>query len=198
MPLAMRDRDVFDQQVRLLMRDVQAGDKAAYIAVLSAVTPRLRRFVRAQRRFLDAADVEDLVQDVLLSMHGSLASYDASRPFMPWLLVIARYRLADAGRRHVGKAREVRAGDVGVTLDDVAANVSDDGIEDVEALQAAIRGLPASQRQAIELLKLQELSLKEAAAATGSSISALKVATHRAMHSLRRLLGAAEADDEHR
>ncbi|BCS32618.1 RNA polymerase sigma factor [Luteitalea sp. TBR-22] len=194
----MGDTDLFDQQLRLLMRDVQAGDKAAYVAVLSAVTPRLRRFIRAQRRFLDEADVEDLVQDVLLSLHGSLATYDVSRPFMPWVLVIARYRLADAARRHSGHAREVRAGDVGVTLDDVSANPVDDGVGDLEALQAAIGHLPAGQRQAIELLKLQELSLKEAAAATGASVGALKVATHRAMHSLRRLLGAAQADDEHR
>ena len=57
-----------------------------------------------------------------------------------------------------------------------------------QALLQAIRGLPPGQRQAVELLKLQGMSLKDAAGATGSSISALKVATHRAMASLRRAL----------
>jgi RNA polymerase sigma-70 factor (ECF subfamily) len=54
----------------------------------------------------------------------------------------------------------------------------------------AIRALPAGQRQALELLKLGELSLKDAAAQTGLSVAALKVATHRAMASLRRAFGA--------
>jgi RNA polymerase sigma-70 factor (ECF subfamily) len=65
----------------------------------------------------------------------------------------------------------------------------------LEALEQALRKLPAGQRLAIQLLKLQELSLKEAAATTGTTVTALKVATHRAMVSLRRILGA--SSDEH-
>ena len=49
--------------------------------------------------------------------------------------------------------------------------------------------LPPGQRQAFELLKMQGLSLNEAAAATGLSVTALKVATHRAVLALRRRLG---------
>jgi RNA polymerase sigma-70 factor (ECF subfamily) len=77
----------------------------------------------------------------------------------------------------------------------VGTNTNDEEIGDVEALEHAIRALPAGQRQAIELLKLREMSLKEASAATGTSVSALKVATHRAMLSLRRILGV--SSDEH-
>ena len=79
--------------------------------------------------------------------------------------------------------------DLDVTFADLATNAPDEGIGDAEALAQAIRQLPDGQRQAIELLKLREMSLKEAAAPTGSSVSALKVATHRAMASLRRALG---------
>ena len=59
-------------------------------------------------------------------------------------------------------------------------------------LKDAVGALPPGQRQAIELLKLRELSLKEAAAATGVSSGALKVATHRAMTALRRILAGGE------
>jgi DNA-directed RNA polymerase specialized sigma24 family protein len=45
--------------------------------------------------------------------------------------------------------------------------------------------------QAIELMKLREMSLKEAAAATGTSIGALKVSVHRGISALRKALGAA-------
>ncbi len=55
-------------------------------------------------------------------------------------------------------------------------------------LRGAIEGLPQGQRQAIRLLKIEEKSLKEASEETGMSITSLKVATHRAIKSLRRML----------
>jgi RNA polymerase sigma-70 factor (ECF subfamily) len=186
----MSEVDAVDAQLGELMRAAQAGSGDAYRALLTIITPRIRRVVRARRAFLATADVEDLVQDVLLSLHAVRATYDPARPFMPWLLAIVRHRLADAARQHVRHAREVVVEDFDVTFADVAANTKDEGIGDIEALTHAIQTLPAGQRQAIELLKLKELSLKEAASATGSSVSALKVATHRAMASLRRLFGA--------
>ena len=60
---------------------------------------------------------------------------------------------------------------------------------DAAALRAAVAGLPSGQRRAIKLLKLEEMSLKEAAAASGMSIAALKVATHRAVGTLREAFG---------
>jgi RNA polymerase sigma factor (sigma-70 family) len=192
----MSAADLVDEQLRLLMRQAQNGDADAYRALLTAVTPRIRRVVRARRGFFDVADTEDLVQDVLLSIHSVLATYDPSRPFTPWLMAIVRNRLVDAARRYGRQhAHETQVDDVHVTFDEAAANTADEGIGDLELLKQAIQTLPAGQRQAIELLKLQELSLKEASAATGTSISALKVATHRAIVSLRRILGV--SGDEH-
>lgn len=193
--VAMSD-DTDDGLLRDLMRCAQDGDAEAYQALLALITPRIRRVIRSRRAFLDLADVEDLVQDVLLSLHAVRHTYDPGRPFVPWLLAIVRHRLADAARRYSRqKGHEVAVDDLDVTFADVEANV-DAAIGDEEALAQAIRHLPAGQRQAIELLKLRELSLKEAAARTGSSISALKVATHRAMASLRRALGASGSHDD--
>ena len=56
------------------------------------------------------------------------------------------------------------------------------------ALVGAIDKLPPDQRAAIKMLKLEEMSLKEASRATGRSVAALKVATHRAIKNLRKLL----------
>lgn len=63
---------------------------------------------------------------------------------------------------------------------------------DNEQLRRAIQLLPVGQRKAVELLKLRELSLKEAAAATGMSIGALKVAVHRAIRILSTVLNKKE------
>ena len=59
------------------------------------------------------------------------------------------------------------------------------------AMRAGLAALPAGQRQALTLVKVEEMSLREASAASGISIAALKVATHRGVKALRRMLGEA-------
>src|SRR2546421_2162566 len=113
----MRDPAIPDNHFGELMRAAQAGDAAAYVRLLEEITPRLRNIVRAQRRFLETEDIEDLVQDVLLSVHAVRATYDPQRPFIPWLLAIMRNRLADGGRRHArGAAHEVSVENLAVTF----------------------------------------------------------------------------------
>ena len=125
-----------------------------------------------------------------MSVHTVRATYDPDRPFMPWILAITRNRLVDSARRYARRsAHEVTVEDLAVTFSDQSANIPSEGVHDPEALDQAIDDLPPGQRSAIELLKLRELSLKEAAAETGTSIGALKVATHRAMAALRKRLG---------
>jgi RNA polymerase sigma factor (sigma-70 family) len=178
-----------DEHLSRLMARAQHGDQDAYITLLRAVTPRIRQIIRRRRSFLGESDVEDVLQEVLLSVHSVRATYDPARPFMPWLFAIVRHRLADAGRRYVRQgAHEVGVDDLDVTFSAPAANTLEETFGDPEALAQAIQALPPGQRQAVELLKLRELSLKEAAAATGLSVGALKLATHRAMASLRRAL----------
>ncbi len=171
------------------MARAQKGDSDAYVTLLRAITPRIRQIVRTRRRFIGDSDVEDIVQEVLLSVHAVRATYDPARPLMPWLSAIVRYRLADAGRRHVRQgAHEIGVDNLDVTFEAPVANTREETFGDPEVLAQAIQALPPGQRQAVELLKLRELSLKEASALTGTSIGALKIATHRAMASLRRAL----------
>jgi RNA polymerase sigma-70 factor (ECF subfamily) len=90
------------------------------------------------------------------------------------------------------EAREIGVDDLDVTFSTPATNTPEEGFGDTEALAAAIRALPPGQRQAVELLKLRELSLKEASAETGLSVGALKLAMHRAVVSLRQKLRGTE------
>jgi len=180
-----------DDHLADLMRAAQTGHPEAYLELLETITPMVRRVIRRQPLFAGFEDFEDLVQDVLLSVHSVRHTFDPGRPFIPWLLAIVRNRLADAARRRARtSAHESVVGDLDVTFPALSANSGKEGYGDPEALQHAIEGLPAGQRQAIELLKLRQLSLKEAAAASGMTVGALKVATHRAMMTLRRLLTA--------
>lgn len=178
-----------DQPLASLMQAAQAGDMHAYAQLLDEITPRLRHIVRRQRRFLKTEDIEDLVQDILLSLHAVRATYDPQRPFIPWLMAIMRNRLADGARRYTRRAaHEVQVENFPVTFSEEETNMDSDGYRDPEALRQAIRDLPPGQREAIEMLKLREMSLKEAAAASGTSIGALKVSVHRAITTLRKAL----------
>lgn len=169
-----------------LMARAQAGDHDAYRRLLRAITPYIRAIARKSLR--EPADTEDAVQDVLTTLHTVRHTFDPHRPFRPWLAGIARYRLLDrlrgAGRR---AAREVALGPEHETF---SANVTnhEEVATDAPALRRAIKALPAGQRQAIELTKLQEMSLKDASLVSGISVGALKVATHRGMVRLRQLL----------
>ncbi len=190
----MEAADERDEAFRLLMQEAQAGNGEAYATLLQLVSVRVRQMVRARRRGLGEEYVEDLAQDVLMSVHAARATYDPARPFGPWLAAIVRYRLADAARRYARQgAHEVDVADPAVTFVEPATNTEPGaGPGDAELLAEALQQLSPGQRQAIELLKLKEMSLKEASAATGLSQGALKLATHRAMVALRRALQRTE------
>jgi RNA polymerase sigma-70 factor (ECF subfamily) len=178
-----------DGRFGALMEAAQAGDRDAYVRLMREIAPRIRHIVRSRRRFLSAEDVEDLVQEVLLSVHSVRATYDPRRPFIPWLLAITRNRLADAARRFARhESREVHVDNLAVTFSDQNAKFLKEEYRDPEELRRAIESLPDGQRNVIEMLKLREMSLKEASDASGLSVGALKVATHRAMNALRKRL----------
>lgn len=185
---------VDDTSLADLMRAAQAGNGDAYRRLLASIVPRLGNLIRKRRPFLSAEDIEDLVQDVLLSLHAVHATYDPQRPFMPWLLAIVHNRMADGARRHARRSNhEVPVAEPPVTFSGDGENNGTDGYGDPEALRKAVVNLPRRQRDAIEMLKLRELSLKEASVQSGTSISALKVSVHRGMAALRKALAGAQS-----
>src|SRR5436305_290366 len=106
-----------DIHLAALMKQVQAGDADAYVALLNDLIPRLRGRVHGRRALLGPGETDDVVQDILLSMHAARATYDSQRPFWPWLLAIARHRLADAARRQARRqAHEIIVDEIDVTF----------------------------------------------------------------------------------
>ncbi len=165
----------------------QGGDSRAYDRLLRDCLPLLRAIAR--RRIADHAEAEDAVQDTLLTIHRMLATYDPARPARPWIAAIAERRCIDrlrrrgrgAGRENpIDDHAETLAAPPGVTGEDRVAN---------RQLREAVAELPESQRTALRLAKLEDLPLAEASARSGLSVGALKVATHRALKTLRRKLG---------
>lgn len=173
-----------------LMTSAQDGDREAYAALLHEIDDVVRRIIRGRSPYLSVEDVEDRVQDVLLSVHEARATYDPARPFMPWLMAIIRNRMADEARRYARRAsNEVAVDEPPETFPENRANSNADALTDSMALRDAIETLPSNQRRAIELLKLWEMSLSEASNVTGMSVAALKTTVHRAIKQLRRTMG---------
>jgi RNA polymerase sigma-70 factor (ECF subfamily) len=170
----------------ILMARAQGGDRVAYRRLLQEITPYVRSLAAAAHR--EPHDVEDAVQDVLLCVHAIRHTYDPARPFGPWLVAIARRRIVDRLRRQ-GRTRrhETPLEEEHETFGVDETNYAEEGA-DAEVARQAVERLPAAQREAIQLMKLQELSLRQASAASGMTVAALKVATHRGLKALRKLL----------
>src|SRR5262249_41630836 len=117
-------------------------------------------------------------------------TYDPSRPFKPWLAAIAGRRFIDALRRKIRTAgHEVQNDAAYETFADPQSNVEVEANAAAQFVARAVASLPPGQRQALELLKLKEMSLIEASAVWGQSTASLKVAVHRAIKALRARLG---------
>ncbi|HTW28672.1 MAG TPA: RNA polymerase sigma factor [Acetobacteraceae bacterium] len=175
-----------DRRRGALMAAAQAGDRGAYEALLRDCLPLIRSAARGQGVAADR--LEDVVQDVLLTLHRVRHTFDPSRSFNAWLRAISQRRAIDVQRRQSRqRLREVH--DPGAYEDhpDPAAS-PDHGLDRVtqaQRMREALAALPPGQRQAVEMLALQDQSLAEAAAATGRSKVALKVNLHRAVKALR-------------
>jgi hypothetical protein len=84
------------------MRAERRGEAVTYEHMLKEVATALRRSLapRLVRAGLGAHEAEDLVQEILIGLHGKRHTWDSARPFLPWLHAIARYKLIvySAGR----------------------------------------------------------------------------------------------------
>lgn len=177
--------DAFESGLRPLWLRAQAGDEIAYRDALERIAARLRTYLR--RRMNGVPDeIEDLVQEVLLALHLQRGSYDPELPVGAWVLAIARHKLVDLWRRRGRR----------LALLEPLAEIDEDMLPAAAAPEGAARRdlallldeLPAAQRRAIVLTKIEGLSVAEAAARTGATVSALKVQVHRGLRRLAALV----------
>ncbi len=167
----------------LLVRGL-AGDAPAYHAFLKDLSVHLRAFLR--RRLTRSPDeVEDLLQETLLAVHNKRHTYDPGQPLTPWVHAIARYKLIDWLRRRAGREA------LNDTIDDaleVLAHSDTDAADARRDLAKLLARLPDRQRLPIVHMKLEGLSVAEAARLTGMSESAVKVGVHRGLRVLSAMI----------
>lgn len=168
--------------VRLMIAS-QAGDTRAYALLLTEVQRWLERYFR---RRVAPAQLDDLVQEVLLALHAKRATWDETRAFLPWLAAIARYRWVDHLRR------VYRSGEDALDDHDAAEDSDEEAVMARVSLDRLFVHLPQGQCDAIELVKIKGLSVTEAAERSGQSESLIKVNIHRGLRKLSALVEEAD------
>ncbi len=178
--------DAIEGELKGLMTASLGGDEGAYRDVLGRLSRYLRGYYKSRliQTARSPSDVEDLVQETLLAVHVRRHTYDPDQPFTPWLYAIARYKLIDYLRRTRTSLKNMPIDDV----QEIAAHDDHVASESSLDLNQLLEQLTPTMRKAIRYVKLDGLSVAEAAARAGMSESTVKVNVHRGMKALSALI----------
>jgi RNA polymerase sigma-70 factor (ECF subfamily) len=172
------------------MAQYVGGDEVAFRQLFVLLAPKLRAFFL--RSFIDPALAEDLTQTTFLKLHRARDSYSPDRPLKPWLFTIAAGVRRDELRRryrlppHVGEIELEQA--ESQRPDDRTPPIESNAKNEIEAVRAAIAGLPESQRAVLHLHLHEALTFEEIAQVLGTSPGAVRVRASRAYERLRKSL----------
>jgi RNA polymerase sigma-70 factor (ECF subfamily) len=175
-----------ETDLKSLMLASLDGDAASHRVLLEQLSRRLRAYYKGKlaRIGRGAAEAEDLVQEAVLAIHLKRHTYDPADPLTPWVHAIARYKLIDFLRRTRTSISDVpiEEADTIMAHDD---NVDAESTYDVRRL---MERLPKNMRCSIEAVKLEGLSIAEAAKRCGISEPGVKVSIHRGLKTLAAMI----------
>jgi RNA polymerase sigma factor (sigma-70 family) len=161
-----------------LLRAAQGGDRQAIGQLLAACQPDARRYARLH---CAADDVDDAVQEAMLTLSRKVGAIRALAAFTSWLFVVIKRECLRLARRVLPA----------VPLDDTVAEQALQARSDTDLrldLLAALESLPPHYREVILLRDMEELTSAEIAARLGESPAAIKSRLHRAREMVREFL----------
>ena len=174
-----------DKNLEALMEKAIKGDSLAYSQVLKTITSLIRPYFA--KRLSNQSEIEDVVQETLISLHKARHTYNCDRPLKPWVFAIAKYRLADYLRSHYASHLQY-TDDIDKAADIAADDVTETGIN-YESIKKDTYKLPGKQPMILHLIHSEGYTSKEVAKKMGMTESAVKVSAHRAYKILRKKLG---------
>ena len=160
-----------------------AGDGPAYADFLSQLSPILRRVIG---RKIPMSDVEDVLQEVLISIHKARHTYDGKRPLMPWVMAITGFRMTDNLRKTYSEMRHSQE-DI-ADYENVLEAVTETPGEN-ESINEMLDGVGQRERKILSLMHVEGYTASEVGSQLGMKESAVKVAAHRAIKKIRERLG---------
>ena len=173
-----------DEEIAGLMRAGLKGDRNAYRDLFHSILPMLTDMIRAMAPALPPDLREDVVQEILISIHAKRATWRQDKPILPWIYAIARHRLID----HMRKQK--RTLNVDIALDDVvdfaAAPAEPQDLR--HDLEKGIRGLNTQTEAVVRSMGIEGKNAKQAGEELGISENAARIAFHRGLKRLRLFL----------
>jgi RNA polymerase sigma-70 factor, ECF subfamily len=174
----LKKNSEMEQQLRLLFQQSMTGDAFAYENFLMMVTAIVRRnlaFLGGGK--LSFEQLEELQQEVVLSIHQKKHTYSLDRPLLPWIYAIARYRYIDDYRQ------KKRLPAIVEWLDDL--HVEEEGSLESIDYEEILALLTPQQRELFVRIKIEGQTYVQTAQALELSVPAVKVGVHRIMKVLK-------------
>ena len=132
----------------------------------------------------DQTLAEDILQEVARQATANFDKYDPSRPFIAWLIGIARQRIAESYRER-GRSPITFSSDVIDSLTDAYAEMQDEMEERLEGLQSCVEKLNDRHRRVIELRYARKLTQQQIADQVGTNARAVNTMLCRIRTALR-------------
>jgi len=170
--------------LQTLMARSLAGEQHAYAMLLQETSRMLRPFLTKRLTF--SSEVDDVLQEILISIHKARHTYDGKRPYKPWVYAIAKFRLHDHLR--VYYTDQLRHA---VDFDEMEEFLQEPVTESVisyESISGEVQKLPEKQATIIKMMHQEGYSAREVAEKIGMKESTVKVAAPRAYKILRKKL----------
>ncbi len=178
------ERNALEKELREWMRLSLEGDRPAYEKLLKKIAEMVRGYLnnalgKSQRT---EEKVEDLVQEVLISIHRKKHLYQPTLPILPWLFTIARYRMIDHIRL---EQRRPKLTEWEETFDPPAPDRTAPLEEIAFELEERLEPLSDRQKEILIMAKAEGIPLAEIAGKLGMSLASVKVTIHRALKKVR-------------
>lgn len=175
-----------ESHLHSLITKALQGDKRAYAKFLKDICPLLRKIIAPRVNI--ATDIEDIVQEILLSIHKALPTYDPKRAVIPWLTAIVKFRLTDYLRK-LYRRSEHQADISYEEIEQTYSNKEDKPVtasdKRSEYIEEGLKALPEKQQEIMKLIHIEGYTSKEVAATLNMTTSAVKVTAHRIYKRLR-------------
>ena len=170
-----------------LIAQAQQGDQAAFGELYDRYLTKVYRRVYT---LVPESDVEDVTQEVFISVARSLGSFRGGSSFSTWLYRIVKRRVADYYRKNERRVEQVELEKADHI---VGANPLGDKADEL-LLRQALRALPESHREVIMLRLAEGLPFQEVAERLGIRLGAAKVRFYRAINACQKQIAQIEAE----
>lgn len=171
-----------------LLKQAKKGDKQAFGEIYDLFADRIFRFIRL--KINSTAEAEDLLQEIFIKAWRAMPEFkiEESAKFQGWIYKIAQNCINDRLRKMYRSPETLELDENIAVFQESHGNEDIDHEQMIAIVKSAFEFLPGQYKTIIELRFIQDLSIEETAKITGKTNLAIRLAQHRAIKQLRKIL----------